>query len=167
MTVTSISSQASNGAATVTGGEEVQYIADEGFTGDDTFTAVVGDGNGGTDSVVVTVTVAAFPSGTLKVSGTLENLGGSVLANATNIDFHCWDPITDEDIDSNYVDNFPYQAGDETTDANGLLEIPLFSAATKGYVEGQEIRCAIEFPTSAGSANYISAVRRFTIETQP
>jgi len=49
--------QPANGSV-VTNGTDVTYAPDPGFHGTDTFTYVVSDGNGGTDSATVTVTIA-------------------------------------------------------------------------------------------------------------
>jgi Ca2+-binding RTX toxin-like protein len=51
-----------NGTVTDNGDGTVDYTPDAGFTGTDTFTYTVSDGNGGTDVAEVTVTVEAAPN---------------------------------------------------------------------------------------------------------
>ncbi|MCA8904327.1 MAG: cadherin-like domain-containing protein, partial [Hyphomonas sp.] len=49
--------QPANGTVTQLVDGTLQYVADAGFSGDDTFGYTVSDGNGGTDTGTVTVTV--------------------------------------------------------------------------------------------------------------
>ena len=57
-TLTVTAATAGNGTATPSGGN-VSYTPDPNFSGQDTITYTISDGNGGTDSGVVTVTVAS------------------------------------------------------------------------------------------------------------
>ena len=50
-----------NGTATDIGGGAIRYTPDAGFSGLDTFTYTIGDGNGGVDQATVTVDVADLP----------------------------------------------------------------------------------------------------------
>ena len=57
LTVTAVT-QAANGTVTITnGGTQVSYVPRNGFTGNDSFTYTVSDGNGGLATATVTVTV--------------------------------------------------------------------------------------------------------------
>ncbi|MFV8225658.1 HYR domain-containing protein, partial [Christiangramia aquimixticola] len=73
LTVTEVSDPA-NGTTT-TNGTTVTYIPDNNFTGEDTFTYTVSDGNGGTDSATVTVFVSdqSGPEITCPESYEIEN----------------------------------------------------------------------------------------------
>ncbi len=51
---------AANGTAVIVGGA-VQYVPNAGFSGTDTFSYTVSDGNGGSDTATVTVSVGALP----------------------------------------------------------------------------------------------------------
>jgi hypothetical protein len=68
-TVTAVT-QGANGAVTINGDGTVNYAPNAGFEGADSFTYDVSDGNGGTDTATVSVTVA--PSG-LYIVGTEQN----------------------------------------------------------------------------------------------
>jgi len=60
----SIASQASNGVASVTGNDtsaEVDYVPAPNFNGTDSFGVLVEDGNGGTDLILVNVTITPEP----------------------------------------------------------------------------------------------------------
>src|SRR5690606_7402348 len=56
-TLTVTSASADNGSVTINGDGTLNYIPDANFNGTDTITYEISDGNGGTDTAIVTVTV--------------------------------------------------------------------------------------------------------------
>ncbi|MGB4708313.1 MAG: Ig-like domain-containing protein [Fuerstiella sp.] len=58
----SLIEEASNGNVTVNPSGQYVYTPDAGFSGQDTFTSQIDDGNGGTDTAVVTITVDSAPN---------------------------------------------------------------------------------------------------------
>ena len=91
LSVTAVSTP-SNGAAAITGNRTtVNYTPDAGFHGSDSFTYVVSDGNGGTDTGRVNVTVTAVddpPVATNDAATTAEDtpVDIDVVANDTDVE---------------------------------------------------------------------------------
>ncbi|MFC3686716.1 Ig-like domain-containing protein, partial [Hydrogenophaga luteola] len=84
LTVTSFSDPA-NGTVTIDGSGNLVYTPDLDFTGTDTFTYVISDGNGGTDTATVTVNVGGIndaPEANPNTNSTTEDATLSV--NAAN-----------------------------------------------------------------------------------
>ncbi|UTF61348.1 Ig-like domain-containing protein [Gilvimarinus sp. DA14] len=90
LSVTAVT-QPSNGTVTLVNGE-VRYTPDANFTGQDTFTYTVSDGNGGTDTGTVTVTVDPENDPPVAVNDNVtvsEDSGATVidvLANDTDVE---------------------------------------------------------------------------------
>ncbi len=70
LTVTGVT-QPQHGSATITGGTAVQYTPADNYSGSDTFSYTVGDGNGGVAGATVTVTIAATNDGPTAVADTV------------------------------------------------------------------------------------------------
>ena len=67
LSITGVSNISNGGTATVNG-TSINYQPAVGFSGTETFTYAISDGNGGTDSATVTVTVTAAPTNTAPVA---------------------------------------------------------------------------------------------------
>ena len=85
LTVTNVGA-ASNGTATNNNDGTVTYSPNPGFFGDDSFTYTIEDGNGGSDTATVNITVdEAIPDVTISIGDdtVIEPLNGSVNATLT------------------------------------------------------------------------------------
>ncbi|MEO1491120.1 MAG: tandem-95 repeat protein [Pseudomonadota bacterium] len=69
-------SQGSNGATVRNGDGTVTYKPNAGFSGTDTFTYILSDGNGGTDAADVTVTVSSTNDAPTAVDDAFTTVGG-------------------------------------------------------------------------------------------
>ncbi len=81
----------SNGSVTINSGTTITYTPDQHFNGSDSFTYTISDGNGGTDTATVNVTVNSIndvPVANLDTTGTNEDTAViiNVLGNDTDID---------------------------------------------------------------------------------
>ena len=88
LTITS-ATQGANGSVAITGGTGVTYRPRAGFSGADSFTYTISDGNGGTDTATVRVTVSDFHSYLPQLIGppapaAQPDLVGSFTLNPTN-----------------------------------------------------------------------------------
>jgi hypothetical protein len=75
LSITSVSDPP-HGTAAAAGGGNVSYTPDVGFTGADTFTYAISDGQGGTDNATVTITVTAVAN--QPPSAVINSPGGDV-----------------------------------------------------------------------------------------
>jgi hypothetical protein len=65
LTITAVSATDHGGTVSIVNGQSLNYTPAAGFVGDETFTYTVSDGNGGSATQMVTVTVTAAPTGSL------------------------------------------------------------------------------------------------------
>ena len=75
-----------DGSVTINNDGTITYSPDGNFNGNDSFTYTLSDGNGGSDTGIVTLTVANVndpPTGTVTISGTVEE--GKVLSASNNL----------------------------------------------------------------------------------
>ncbi len=77
LAVQSVASPTANGGAATISGASIVYTPAAGFTGVDTFTYTVSDGNGGIDTALVTVNVSATPP----ISGEVVTIRRATFAN--------------------------------------------------------------------------------------
>ncbi|NND77805.1 MAG: tandem-95 repeat protein [Flavobacteriales bacterium] len=93
---TFILSLPANGTATVVNGSSILYTPDNGFIGNDSFSYLISDGNGGTDTASVTISVSLIPNDCPVV------LGDSVITNE-NIAI-TFDPLQNDSDSDNGLD---------------------------------------------------------------
>lgn len=109
MSVTSAQSPTANGGTTVVNGDDtVTYTPAAGFTGNDSFTYDISDGNGGTATGTVSVYVNAPPSIT-SVDSPTWNEGGSgvITTTATDVEGPVLSYYADCNNDGNFTDGTP------------------------------------------------------------
>lgn len=90
LTITATSTPANGVAAITGGGTGLTYRPNVGYVGPDSFTYTISDGNGGTDTAIVSVTVTTFDSQPVAAADTLttvEDTPGTVtvLSNDTGL----------------------------------------------------------------------------------
>ncbi|MCT4555883.1 MAG: Ig-like domain-containing protein [Pelagimonas sp.] len=98
---TTTATDPANGSVAVNADGTITYTPDADFTGTDTFDYTISDGNGGSDTATVTVTVAA--PGTPPVAfddATTTEVGTPVTIDPALNDFDTEDPVEDLDITS-------------------------------------------------------------------
>ena len=139
----SISTPASNGTASASGtgaSQVIGYTPTANYNGSDSFVVQVSDGNGGTDTITVNVTIEAVndaPICSSVILTTNEDVAGEATPDCTDVDtgdtltYSIVDQGTNGDVsvvagklsytpDFNYngPDTFTYKANDGTVDSN-------------------------------------------------
>ncbi len=140
LTVTAVGSPSGSGTAVINGASDgVLYTPAPGFTGQETFSYTIGDGNGGFDSATVTVTVTAIGGGNNPpiarndavsvTQDTHDNALAVLVDNGSGAD-------TDPDVDPLTVTAVGTPSGSGTAVINGANDGVLYTPAA-GFI-GQE-----------------------------
>ena len=134
LSITSVTTPA-NGVATNNNDGTIMYTPNSGFFGTDSFDYTIGDGNGGTDTATVTITVSqVIPPVSLSISDVtaIEPLTGSV--NATLTVTMSDVSATDVTVDFTTADGTA-TAGDDYTSNSGTITIPAGSTTATITIE--------------------------------
>jgi len=151
MTVSSTSS-ASNGSVQINGGTTITYMPDSDFNGSDSFTYTIIDGNGGSDTATVNITVNAINDAPIANddSASTNEDNGVIVSVMTN--------DTDVDLDTLTVTS-------TTSPANGSVQIN--SATTITYTPDQHFfgSDSFTYTISDGAGGTDTAIVNVTVNS--
>ncbi|MEY2494848.1 MAG: large repetitive protein [Verrucomicrobiota bacterium] len=152
----SISSAASNGTATASGtgtSKVIGYTPTANYNGSDSFTVQVSDGNGGTDTIIVNVTINAVNDAPVLTAGATLNYTENQAATAIDT------TITLTDVDSANMASATAQITGNYVNGQDILGFTTQNGITGSF---NAANGTMTLSGSTTKANYVTALRSVT-----